>query len=543
MASINPKTSILGFDNAAHLLRRACFSVTKTQINQFALLTPQQATTALFNFSFVPNTPLDFNNLTYMVTVSNPTVQNTNGNDDNDGHTMHWLYKAGQSQTIEYKLALWLHLCFTISDDATNYFLAYDSKELLRYHVKDNLKNLANRITRNAHMGIYLDNRLNSVNNLNENYAREFLELFTILKGPQIGAGNYTNYQESDVQQAAKVFTGFGLNPNTVSMVPRINLYNPVTLIPHGVVDVNLHNQSNKTFSAAFSNATITGATTDAGMEIELSDFVTMVFNQPATAISYSRRLYRYFVGRNITTEIEQDIITPLSQTLLNNNYNIELAVKQLLTSQHFYDEDDTINGDNTIGALVKSPLELWMHILTVFKIPMPSYTSNAKSITQFYDLTVRNLSSTCGFPIFGPNSVNGYAAYSTEPHYDKNWINTTSLYLRYTKIIDQIITGITYNGFTYKLDTAPYVKNSGNFSNPADPELLVQDFYDLLLTSAPTGARHDYFKNTLLGGLSLINWQNEWQNYITTNNSSSVKIKLDALVKALVKSPEFQIK
>ena len=55
----------------------------------------------------------------------------------------------------------------------------------------------------------YLDNTENNATNPNENYAREFLELFTILKGPQISEGNYTNYTELDIQQAAKVFTGF----------------------------------------------------------------------------------------------------------------------------------------------------------------------------------------------------------------------------------------------------------------------------------------------------------------------------------------------
>ena len=34
-----------------------------------------------------------------------------------------------------------------------------------------------------------LDNTTNNANNPNENYAREFLELFTIGKGEQVGDG------------------------------------------------------------------------------------------------------------------------------------------------------------------------------------------------------------------------------------------------------------------------------------------------------------------------------------------------------------------
>ena len=52
----------------------------------------------------------------------------------------------------------------------------------------------------------YLDNTENNKNNPNENYAREFLELFTIGKGEQVSDGDYTNYTEHDIQQAARVF-------------------------------------------------------------------------------------------------------------------------------------------------------------------------------------------------------------------------------------------------------------------------------------------------------------------------------------------------
>lgn len=54
-----------------------------------------------------------------------------------------------------------------------------------------------------------MSNYLNVKNSPNQNYGREFLELFTILKGEQVAEGDYTNYTEHDVQQAARVLTGF----------------------------------------------------------------------------------------------------------------------------------------------------------------------------------------------------------------------------------------------------------------------------------------------------------------------------------------------
>ena len=52
-----------------------------------------------------------------------------------------------------------------------------------------NVKTLAKKITLDNAMLRYLDNSDNNATNPNENYAREFLELFTILKGPQISEG------------------------------------------------------------------------------------------------------------------------------------------------------------------------------------------------------------------------------------------------------------------------------------------------------------------------------------------------------------------
>ena len=49
-----------------------------------------------------------------------------------------------------------------------------------------NIKTLAKKITLDNAMLRYLDNTENNATNPNENYAREFLELFTILKGAQI---------------------------------------------------------------------------------------------------------------------------------------------------------------------------------------------------------------------------------------------------------------------------------------------------------------------------------------------------------------------
>ena len=70
----------------------------------------------------------------------------------------------------------------------------YDYLSLLNFYAMGNIKTFAKKITLDNAMLRYLDNTDNNAENPNENYAREFLELFTILKGAQISEGDYTNY-------------------------------------------------------------------------------------------------------------------------------------------------------------------------------------------------------------------------------------------------------------------------------------------------------------------------------------------------------------
>ena len=46
-------------------------------------------------------------------------------------------------------------------------------------------------------------------------------------------------------------------------------------------------------------------------------------------------------MSRHIDAEIETDIIEPLSDVFRNNDYEIAPVLRQLLESEHFYDEDD----------------------------------------------------------------------------------------------------------------------------------------------------------------------------------------------------------
>ncbi len=543
MPTLDPKTSVLGYDNAYHLLRRTTYKISKARITEFSTKTPQQAVALLFSFSNpVPPSPLNNSNETIVPTFANPTITDTLSTATSVNYDLlWWMYSAYKDNSAQHKIAYFLHLMF-VSDSGASFFTDFDYKEQLRYHANGSIKELALRMTTDPRMSVFLNNNLNKKNSPNQNYAREFLELFTILKGPQIATGDYTNYTELDVQQAARVFTGFTLTTaNQLNLTARLNLVDPITKLPKGYVNTTNHDTGSKTFSYAFGGATITGGTTATEIETELQNFINMIFNQDETAKAYARRMYRYFAGKNISAAIETGIITPLALNLKANNYNIQTALELLWCSKHFYDEEDTIKGDQVIGSIVRNPMELYFHLFNLLELQTPLYEVNAVSIHGLMN-TLFSYFSNAGMPAFNPQSVNGYSGYSSSPGYDENWITTSTLRLRYTYTVDLIINGFTKSGFLYKVDLSAFVKNSGYFSNPANADTLVTDFMTLLHLEVSTGTRYTFFRDLFLGGLSTINWTNEWNTYITSNNSNNVKIPINNLVKALVKSPEFQI-
>ena len=103
----------------------------------------------------------------------------------------------------------------------------------------------------------YLNGYLNSNTAPDENYARELQELFTL------GKENNPNYTEDDVKQAARVLTGWRIDNNT-------NTY---------FFQANRHDTGNKQFSSFFNNKIITGRSGNTAGDLELDEFLNMIFS------------------------------------------------------------------------------------------------------------------------------------------------------------------------------------------------------------------------------------------------------------------------
>lgn len=550
MASLSPLTGSLGHRRAAHLLRRVSFNYTKPKVDQMAGQTAAQALAPLLQLNpFQLSQPIykDLQTQDPVETWLLPLPGLPPEDYPADDFVLRrwimtwWCNEALRDTGIGHKMQFFFHQFLQTTANTARNSSFFDYLQLLRWGALGNFKKLAYKIVVDNNMLLYLNNHQNTRNNPNENFAREFFELFTIGKGPQIGPGDYTNYTEDDIVEAAKVLTGFRVRLNR-------DVVDAETGIPRGDAQFNQHSLGNKTFSSKFNNTVITGATNAAGMWVELQAFVDMIFAQPETAKNLCRRLYRTFVSRNITTEIENDIIVPLSNTLIANNFEVKPVLQQLLQSQHFFDADDSDNVDEIIGGMIKSPLELNYQAMSFFGMPLPDPMINTAAYLQIFERgMLQRAFATANLPLFFASDVAGYPAYYSDPDFSHQWFSSSTIITRY-KMPEMFLTGtLAIGGQTgqplgTKLNIAPWVKNSGVISNALDSQVLVEDLLKYLLPEEVDTDRFNYFHiQVFLDTLPPADWTYEWQNYLNTNDATEVTLWLERLIKAILYSPEYQ--
>lgn len=544
MASLTPLNEALGIRKAKHLLRRASFNYSKSTIDAIARLTPLQAVEQLLkpttNKLLEPYDPLPKDNPDgYWLSSDIEPWKFDGQNRKRSFVAAWWIYNAINETSLKHKLSFFLHSCFTVAKDdgAGTSSSFFDYVRLLDHYAYGNIKTLATKITLDNSMLIYLNNTNNKANNPNENYAREYLELFTILKGEQIGDGDYTNYTESDVVQAARVFSGFRTKADRT-------IIDEETGLPKGYAHKNRHDSGDKQFSSAFNNTIIKGRDTEDGMMDELQDFTDMIFDQEETAKAYCRKLYRYFVKSEWDETVENTIINELANTFRDNNYEIIPVVRQLLESKHFYDEDNSNNSDEIIGSIVKSPLQLFSEVYTFFKVESANpHTEPLHFYRNFFFYFVNfSFLGGAGLNMFSPDSVAGYPAHYQEPDFDRHWFSSTTIISRY-KLMQSLIysTNTIAGGKIYTTMNNPALIEE-IISDPSDPYVMIEELATYLYPEPIDSSRIDYFIKVLMGDYSPTYWAPLWQAYKNGQEEATVKYLIDTLLIAMVNATEFQV-
>lgn len=172
-----------------------------------------------------------------------------------------------------------------------NHFNVHQSKANLRVMVGDYEQGLRERslgrfrdlLGYTAHhpaMLRYLDNDQNAANRINENYARELLELHTL----GVGGG----YSQRDVQELARVLTGLGVNLTDAK--PKLKPAQEAQYRREGLTEFNPARHD-------FGDKTLLGLTVKGEGYAELDHVLDLLARHPGTARFVCAKLAQYFVA------------------------------------------------------------------------------------------------------------------------------------------------------------------------------------------------------------------------------------------------------
>ncbi len=161
----------------------------------------------------------------------------------------------------------------------------------------------------------YLDNSDNAAGHLNENYAREIMELHTM----GVGSG----YSQPDVEALARILTGVGidLKPEDPKLKPELQ----PQLVREGAFEFNpaRHDYGDKVFL---------GHTIKGRGLAEVDEAIDILVHHPATATHISRQIATYFVSENPPDALVQR----MAQAFKSTDGDIAAVLSAMIHSPEF---------------------------------------------------------------------------------------------------------------------------------------------------------------------------------------------------------------
>ncbi len=305
----------------AHLHRRAGFSATWGELQRDLRDGPAASIDRLFR----PAEPTEEER--QILDVLRQGVLDTN---DAERLKAWWLnlilYGA---DPLREKLTLFWHGHFATSNHKVRSVpFMLRQNDLFRRHALGDFAELLRGVCADPAMLVWLDGGNSPKEKPNENFAREFLELFTLSLG---------HYTEKDVGAAARAFTGW-VEKHDSGFPPRRRFH----------FDRAACDDGEMTFL-------------DRTGHWRAGDIVSITLAQPACAEFLCRKLYCFFVSETAVPPAE--LIAPLAEGLRSHNYAIRHVVEIILRSRHFFSAA-------AYRQRIKSPVEFSAGLVRVLEVP-----------------------------------------------------------------------------------------------------------------------------------------------------------------------------
>jgi uncharacterized protein (DUF1800 family) len=278
---------------------------------------------------------------------------------------------------LEEKMALFWHGHFATGDEKVqDYRKMLQQNELLRAKATGSFRDLLISVSQDPAMLASLDAGVNVKGAPNENFAREIMELFTM------GVGNYS---EKDIQEAARAFTGWNYKGLGYVMNPQ------------------QHDDGLKTVLGNSGNFD--------GVQV-----IDLILAKEVTSEYIANKLYRYFVREDVTPAMQ----VKLGKLLRDTQFEIAPFLETLFESRDFY-------SDASVSTRIKPPVELT--VSTYRKLGL----TQVPGIPDFNVLT-----ESMGQKLLNPPNVAGWAS-------GKSWITPGLLLVRGNFVYDTVFPPVNF--------------------------------------------------------------------------------------------------
>lgn len=275
------------------------------------------------------------------------------------------------AQLNEQMVWFWLNHFSLFQGKANIRWLEADYAErAIRPHALGHFRDLVLATLTHPAMLQYLDNAQNAVGHINENEARELMELHTL----GVGSG----YTQQDIQELARILTGTGVNAsaNTPKLKPEWQpLYrregafefNPARHDFGAKILLGKSFPGNEGFS-------------------EVEKAVDLLVAQPACARFISHELAQYFVG----DDPPPALIERMARTFQKTQGDIAAVLEVLFTSREL---------TASLGSQLKDPMR--------YVISSIRFAYDGKTLFNIHP--VLNWLNALGEPLYGRQTPDGY--------------------------------------------------------------------------------------------------------------------------------------
>ena len=189
------------------------------------------------------------------------------------------------------------------------------AEEAIRPHALGRFRDLVLATLKHPAMLEYLDNAQNAVGHINENYARELMELHTL--------GVDAGYTQQDVQNLARILTGVGVRNKPEG--PKLRRELEGLYVHEGAFEFNPARHD-------FGTKVLLGKEFGGRGFGEVEAAVDLLVRQPACARFISRKLAAYFVSDNPPPAL----IDRMAQTFQATDGQISAVLRTLFNSPEF---------------------------------------------------------------------------------------------------------------------------------------------------------------------------------------------------------------